>query len=101
VSDWQITPRVRYYSQNSADFYQPYFTSQRADGYYSSDYRLAGFGAVSGGVQLSKEIMNRLKLGFGIDFYQRQRAYGFNGGAGAAVDNFSFSMFSASLNFKF
>lgn len=101
VSDWQLTPRVRYYSQNSADFYQPFFTSQRSDGYYSSDYRLAGFGAVSGGVQLNKEFFDRLKVGFGIDFYQRQQGYGINGGAGTAVDNFSFSMFSAGLNLKF
>ncbi len=99
-SGWEITPRARYYSQGSADFYQPYFTAQRADGYYSSDYRLAQFGAFSGGVQIGKEFFNRLGLGFGIDFYQRQESYGFSGGSGTAADNFSFSLFSAKINLK-
>jgi hypothetical protein len=101
IMGWELSPRVRYYSQNSADFYQPYFTTPRADRHYSSDYRLAGFGAISGGAQLSKEFLSHVKLHFGIDFYQRQQSYGLNGGAGTAVDNFSFSMYSAGINIKF
>lgn len=101
LAGWQLSPRVRYYSQNAADFYQPFFTAARADGFYSSDYRLGGFGAVSGGVQLSKEFSSWLSTGFGIDFYRRQKSYGFNGGAGTDVDDYSFSMFSAGINLKF
>ncbi|MGZ6005561.1 MAG: DUF3570 domain-containing protein [Candidatus Saccharimonadales bacterium] len=100
-SGWEITPRARYYSQDSANFYQPYFTAARTDGYYSSDYRLASFGAISGGAQLSKEFFDRLSLAFGIDFYQRQESYKMNGGIGSSVDNFSFSMFSAKISFKY
>ena len=98
---WNLTPRMRYYSQGAADFYAPYFLSTRADGFYSSDYRLANFGAIGGGVQLNKEFFNRLNLGLGIDFYERKMNYGINGGAGTAEDNFSFSMFSAKINFKY
>lgn len=100
-SGWNLTPRIRYYSQGSADFYAPYFLSNRADGFYSSDYRLASFGAVGGGVQVHKEFFNRLNLGFGIDVYDRQMGYRMNSGNGTAVDNFSFSMFSAKINFKY
>ena len=100
-ADWKISPTVRYYSQGSADFYQPYFTKQRADGHYSSDYRLAQFGAIGGGVQVSKDFFERLNLGFGIDFYERKNNYGFNGGSGTSVDNFTFSMYTAKINFKF
>lgn len=99
--DWKISPTVRYYTQGSADFYQPYFTAPRADGYYSSDYRLAQFGAIGGGVQISKEFFEKLDLGFGIDFYERKNNYGFNGGTGTSVDNFTFSMYTAKINFKF
>lgn len=100
-ADWKISPTVRYYTQGSADFYQPYFTQQRADGHYSSDYRLAQFGAIGGGVQVSKDFFERLNLGFGIDFYERKNNYGFNGGAGTSVDNFTFSMYTAKINFTF
>lgn len=100
-NDWKISPSVRYYTQGAADFYQPYFTQQRADGYYSSDYRLAQFGAIGGGVQISKDFFERLNVGFGIDFYQRKKNYGFSGGAGSSIDDFSFSFYTAKLNFKF
>lgn len=98
---WEITPRARYYSQGSADFYQPFFDAPRADGYYSSDYRLASFGAYGGGVQLSKEVFNHANLGFGIDFYERQQNYTMHGGKGSSVDDYSFSLFSAKVNVKF
>lgn len=98
---WQISPKIRHYSQSSSDFYQPYFLTPNTEGFYTSDYRLAQFGAISGGLQLNKEFFNRLNLGFGVDFYQRKQDLGFNGGIGNRVDNFTFSMFTAKINLKF
>ena len=43
----RLTPSFRYYSQSQAGFYAPYYTSPRSDGYYSSDYRLSPYGALS------------------------------------------------------
>ncbi len=97
---WMLTPRARYYSQNSADFYQLIVTGQPS-AFLSSDYRLAGFGAIGGGMHISRMFFDRLKVSGGVDFYQRERAWGFSGGGGTALDNFSFSMFSVSLNLKF
>jgi hypothetical protein len=101
VDHWSITPKFRYYSQNAAEFYQPYYTSQRTDGFYSSDYRLARFGSVSGGVQIEKQFFSKLSVGFAIDFYKRDYSYSINGGAGSPVDNFTFSILSANINYKF
>lgn len=98
---FELRPRLRYYTQGSADFYQPTYDAPRADGLYSSDYRLAGFGALSGGVQLSTEVLGRLRVAGGVDFYQRRQDYGISGGAGTSVDDYSFSMYSVSLNLKF
>lgn len=53
-SDWQLIPSVRYYDQTAATFYQPFYQRTRADGYYSSDYRLSEFSATSGQLKLSK-----------------------------------------------
>lgn len=44
---WEITPSLRYYTQTAPDFYGPVFDSRPGDGYWSSDYRLATFGALS------------------------------------------------------
>jgi hypothetical protein len=62
---------------------------------------LAQFGAIGGGVQVSKDFFERLNVGFRIDFYERKNNYGFNGGAGTSVDNFTFSMYTAKINFTF
>ena len=101
IDGWLLTPRVRYYTQNSADFYDVISNGPSATGYYSSDYRLAGFGAIGGGLQFSKEFFDRLKLAAGMDFYKRELGYGLSGGAGTALDNFTFSMYSVNLSLKF
>ena len=51
---WQISPQLRLYSQSQSAFYQNYYLQQRADGYYSSDYRLSAFNAASAQLKLSK-----------------------------------------------
>jgi hypothetical protein len=43
----RLIPALRYYSQGQADFYAPFYEQARADGHYSSDYRLSPFGAIS------------------------------------------------------
>ena len=43
----RLTQAFRYYSQGQADFYAPFYLAQRADGLYSSDYRLSPYGALS------------------------------------------------------
>jgi hypothetical protein len=46
--DWlRFIPSVRYYSQGQADFYAPLYDQARPDGYYSTDYRLSPYGAIS------------------------------------------------------
>jgi hypothetical protein len=47
----RIVPSVRYYAQSAADFYSVYYVAARRDGYYSSDYRLSAYGALTFGVR--------------------------------------------------
>lgn len=49
----QLIPSVRFYSQTAAEFYAPTFYEARQDNFYSSDYRLSEFTAVSGGIKLA------------------------------------------------
>lgn len=75
-----LTPSLRYYSQSAADFYAPYFLSPRADGHYSSDFRLSGFGALSTGLNLRKLVANGISLDLGIEYYSHQGALKLGGG---------------------
>jgi len=72
---FELVPLLRYHSQSGADFYQPYFTSTPADGYYSSDYRLADFGAFSVGLRLNKDLK---LLGKNAQFNTRLEYYDSN-----------------------
>ncbi len=151
---WTVTPRVRYYSQSSADFYQPYLTSKQAfsksavdvqgreiwvdannpdngveyvrDDHFnlingsgsvvdesllnvknkrlpfdpkklpdnfSSDHRLAAFGALSGGVTITKQFVKGVKLEAGFEYYTHA---GFLSLSGNGDDEFSdFDSFTA------
>ncbi|MFI3156017.1 MAG: DUF3570 domain-containing protein [Methylococcaceae bacterium] len=107
VDDWQIIPRFRYYSQDKADFYLPVFSGDSANyAAYSSDYRLAGFGAISGGIKLSKEInqikpFSQLKFQTGFEYYNHKGSYELGGNHRNNFDSFSYCLVTASFNLKF
>jgi hypothetical protein len=149
---WTVTPRVRYYSQDAADFYTPYLVTPQSEtsnvvdgsgrdilvdanspdngkeyffdpdtgGYvdaqgndaselgnngelinktkpfdrnklpanYSSDYRLAGYGALSGGVTVSKQFARGVVLDVGFEYYTHQAALRIGGGGENNFNNF-------------
>ena len=55
-SGWAFDTSLRYYTQTQADFYEPFYRNARADGEYSSDYRLSPYGSVSFRLGLSETI---------------------------------------------
>jgi len=67
-----VTPNIRYYSQSSADFFAPYFLAPRTDGNYSSDYRLSGYGKLSGGVNIAKQFAKGMRLNAGFEYFTHQ-----------------------------
>lgn len=52
---WTITPGVRWYQQSESSFYAPYYLAPRSDEFYSSDYRLSDFTAMSYYLDLRKK----------------------------------------------
>jgi len=55
-SGWAFDTSLRYYTQTQADFYEPFYRTVRADGEYSSDYRLSPYGSISFRLGLSETI---------------------------------------------
>jgi len=80
---WQIVPSLRYYSQQQARFYAPFFLDPGAHKFYSSDYRLGTFGAFSAGLNLRKRF-GRWEFSGGVERYHGATDYAI-GGADAAV----------------
>jgi Protein of unknown function (DUF3570) len=118
ASGWQVIPRFRYYSQDKADFYEPVFdgdflmAANTGIGIpkniedYSSDYRLAGFGTVSGGIKLSKEFtelksLNQLKFQAGFEYYAHKSELQLGGNSQSNFVDFGYYLLTASFNLKF
>ena len=155
-SGWTLTPRIRYYSQDSASFYRPYLFTQQAYqkpqidslgreiyfsptnpdalyfrsgafGYidqngnsvddalaqtmqpkfipyqlpknFSSDHRLAGFGALSGGVVLSKVLAKGVALEAGFEYYTRAASMQIGGSGNNSFENFDYYVANAAVRF--
>ncbi len=158
---WLITPKVRYYSQDQANFYTPYLITNQAQStnvvdtngnevmvdennptaqytydpntgtyfdaqgtdvsdlynngdlsltnktksfdrsklptHYSSDYRLAGFGTLSGGISLSKLFAKGIALDIGYEYYTHQSALRLGGGQGNSFNNMDYWMLNAGM----
>lgn len=154
---WTVTPRLRYYSQSAADFYQDYLVSPQAfrrfetdalgrqlwfdanapervfsrttDGTYldaggnavdtllldllpkrvgydpgllpahfSSDHRLSAYGALNGGVTVSRTFRNGMQLEAAVEWYERASRLWAGGDGGSSFADFDFHTANLSLS---
>lgn len=87
--NWQVAPRLRYYSQSEADFFTPVNDFSGALRYNASDYRLAAYGAVSGALQV-QATFNDLAWTFVAERYVTGEKYGIHDGPSSpALVNFT------------
>jgi hypothetical protein len=93
-----ISPSIRYTSQSQADFFAPYFLAPREDGHYSSDFRLADFGALSSGISFSKQFSKGITLDAGFEYYTRQSDLKLGGGNDTSYADYNYYMVHAGLN---
>lgn len=155
---WTITPKVRYYSQDAADFYTPYMTSKQAlrksavdesgrpiyveadnpnngnvyfrdnnfnlidangklvdetvvnpvnktipfdrsklPANYSSDHRLSGFGALSGGITVGKQFAKGVSVEVGAEYYTHAGSLMLGGSGEGAYADYNYYMANAVL----
>jgi hypothetical protein len=115
-SGWTITPRVRYYSQDAANFYSPYFIFDQARSFtkdfttdystlpianFSSDQRLSGYGALSGGVTINKQFAKGVNFNAGFEYYTHQGGLKLGGGGEDEYANFSYYLINVALRVNF
>jgi hypothetical protein len=95
---WQLIPGVRYYTQNSARFYAPFFDDPN-ERYFSSDYRLGGFGAVSAQLNVRKRF-GHWELNAGAERYHASTDLAL-GGSEPNPGTVSYTRLFAGLDFHF
>ena len=100
-NEWMLVPRLRYYSQSEADFYSPYFAAPRSNGFYSSDYRLSGFGALSGGLTFTKTFFDQLKVQTGVEYSVHKAGLKLDGATQSGFADFSFFLVTAGFEYQF
>ena len=155
---WTVTPKVRYYSQDAADFYTPYMVSNQAlsrtavdasgrpiyveagnpdngnvyfrdshfnlidasgavvneiavnpitktipfdrkqlPGHYSSDHRLSGFGALSGGLTIGKQFAKGVTFEASAEYYTHAGSMQLGGSGEGAYADYDFYTVNAVL----
>ena len=93
-----VTPSIRYYSQSQADFFAPYFLAPRADGNYSSDFRLSAFGDLSGGATIKKQFARGVSLEIGAEYVTHSGSLKLGGGGVGNYANFDYYLAHANLS---
>ena len=116
-SGWSVTPRIRYYSQDAADFYHPFLvvfdkkqsepinvngSTQDANlnklpAAFSSDQRLSGYGALSGGVTVAKQFAKGITLETGFEYYTHQGGLKLGGQGERSYADFDYWLANAAL----
>lgn len=111
---WSVTPRIRYYSQEAADFYQPFLKikqpletdnspgspsviANKLPAHFSSDQRLSGFGALSGGVTVAKQFAKGVSLETGFEYYSHQGSLKIGGGGERIYADYDYWVANAAL----
>jgi len=104
---WTVTPRIRYHTQDKANFYQPFaFSHQRFSSFdskklpknFSSDHRLSGYGTLSGGVTINKQFTKSITLQAGFEYFTRQSALQIGGSSRGSFGDFDYYVANVGLN---
>ncbi|MCX7102845.1 MAG: DUF3570 domain-containing protein, partial [Methylobacter sp.] len=87
ANNWTVTPRVRYYSQDAASFYTPWFTTQQAYSKLVSTENGISTTPYDPG-KLRKQFAKGLSLETGFEYYTHQGSLKIGGGGENNFNNF-------------
>jgi hypothetical protein len=96
----QLVPFVRLYTQSAAFYYEPFYDEHRQDGYYSTDYRLSAYGAVTLGMKLNVAF-EHWSFTVSYEDYRSNNKWGTDYSQVANPGLVNFSLFDVGMNYKF
>lgn len=101
VKGWMVRPHFRYYSQSSADFFAPFFLQPRADGFYTSDFRLSSHGSISTGIQINKNFNQIVGVSSGFEYTFRRSNLKIGGNNSSSYADFDYYFANVALFLRF
>lgn len=97
---WQLVPSIRYYSQSQASFFGNEAAERAGDTYFSDDFRLSTYGAVSFGMKVNYSI-ERWMLTASAERYASYGDRGLNSVAEEAPALLEFTRYTVGFNYRF
>ncbi len=99
---WMITPRLRYYSQSKADFYENTFPPENpGDEFYTADQRMSGFGSVTAGVKISRSFMSDLSVQLSVDYLREEGGWKLWSEGSPGLDPISALILGIGMHYRF
>ena len=98
--NWELAPSLRYHAQSAPDFYAPFFLSAPGSGFWSSDYRLATFGALSYRLHANWR-GDAWSLSMGAEYYDSDESLALVTARNGAPGLVSFWRLSAAVRFEY
>jgi Protein of unknown function (DUF3570) len=95
---WTVSQGLRYYTQKSAYFYNVVFGSVPSNRLMSSDYRLAGFGAIAPRFEVTRQLGERLTVGISYEHYLRRRSLAIPNSRGSSIDDYQSRLLLISID---
>ncbi|MRW86438.1 DUF3570 domain-containing protein [Pseudoduganella sp. FT26W] len=105
---WSVTPEVRLYTQSAASFYYdpvydsrlgaPFPPGYNGTGYMSADQRLSGFGAVTLGLKVSKQIDKLWSVDAKVSAYQQRGSWRLFHDGSPGLDTFRAQTLQIAIN---
>ncbi len=98
---WTIKPNVRYYTQTPAEFFSTVYPPQDYNSIYSTDFRLSGFGSVSTGIKLIRDLGDGLSTDLKFEYIYQSPGLKFGSPGAALFDSLGQRIISVGLTKKF
>ncbi len=100
---WTLSPRLRYYTQDAADFYRdPVFPQgYRAGDYYTADTRLSAFGAFTPGIGVEKRFAGGWSVDGRVEYYRQRSAWHLGGEGSPGLSPLSARWISVGITREF
>jgi len=99
---WMLRPKLRYYSQSKADFYNNEFPpNDPGEGFYTADQRLSGFGGLSGGIRLERKLTENLTAHISADYIRQEGSLKAWSPGSPGLDAFSATVLGVGFYSKF
>ena len=99
---WLLTPYVRFYSQNKAEFYSNAFPPESpGTTFFTADERLSGFGSITTGLGVSHELMPSVTLSGNLDYMQQRGDWKIGSPGSPGLEAMNALIFGVGVHLKF